>query len=78
MRGAAQIEKASEGGGYLEAIDGEQAAEDAFLEAGAEHNHIILFIHGAAAGALSKRSSSESSNEGRAAGSRSNLPRELQ
>lgn len=35
-----------DGGTYLEAIDGEEAAEDAFLEAGAEHYHVVLFIHG--------------------------------
>lgn len=31
---------------YFEAIDGEKAAEDAFLEASTEDDYIILFIHG--------------------------------
>jgi hypothetical protein len=31
---------------YLEAVDGEEAAEDALLEPRAEHDHIVLLIHG--------------------------------
>jgi hypothetical protein len=31
---------------YLEAINGEKTAEDAFLETRTQHYHIILFIHG--------------------------------
>lgn len=31
---------------YFEAINGEKTAENAFLEASAEDNYIILFIHG--------------------------------
>lgn len=30
----------------LEAVDGEEAAEDALLEASPEHDDIILLIHG--------------------------------
>lgn len=30
---------------YLEAINWEKTTEDAFLEACAQHNHIVLFIH---------------------------------
>jgi hypothetical protein len=31
---------------HLEAVDGEEAAEDALLESRAEHDHIVLLIHG--------------------------------
>lgn len=34
------------GEGYLEAVDGEEAAEDALLEARPQHDHVVLLIHG--------------------------------
>jgi len=30
----------------LEAVDGEEAAEDTLLEPRAEHDHVVLLIHG--------------------------------
>lgn len=30
---------------YFESIDGEQAAENAFLEASSENNNVVFFIH---------------------------------
>ena len=48
-------------GAHLEAVDGEEAAEDALLEPRAQHDHVVLLIHGGAAGpvrspvALAKR-----------------------
>ena len=51
----------------LEAIDGEEAAEDAFLEAGAEHNDVVFFIHGRELGEErcgGKRDAGEKRNEG--------------
>ena len=46
---------------HLEAVDGEEPAEDALLESRAQHDHVVLLIHGGAAGpvrspvALAKR-----------------------
>jgi hypothetical protein len=34
------------GGADLEAVDGEEAAEDALLEPRAEHDHVVLLVHG--------------------------------
>jgi len=34
------------GKNHLEAINGEKAAKDAFLETRTQHYHVILFIHG--------------------------------
>ena len=31
--------------GNLKAIDGEETTEDALLETGSKHNHIVFFIH---------------------------------
>jgi hypothetical protein len=36
---------------YLEAVDGEEAAEDALLEPRAQHDHVVLHVHGARVGA---------------------------
>ena len=33
-------------GTYLEAVDGEEAAEDALLEPRAQHDHVVLHVHG--------------------------------
>ncbi len=52
------------GEGYLEAVDGEEAAEDALLEARPQHDHVVLLIHGGErrrgrrSGGLTKGSSS--------------------
>ena len=35
---------------HLEAVDGEEAAEDALLEPRAEHDHVVLLIHGGGGG----------------------------
>ena len=32
----------------LEAVDGEEAAEDALLEPRAQHDHVVLLVHGGA------------------------------
>jgi hypothetical protein len=38
---------------HLEAVDGEEAAEDALLEARPEHDHVVLLIHGSCSCACS-------------------------
>jgi hypothetical protein len=35
---------------YLEAVDGEEAAEDALLEPRAQHDDVVLHVHGARGG----------------------------
>ncbi len=58
---------------HLEAIDGEQAGDDALLEARAEHNGVILLVHGGGGGrgalgrAEMRRSRRQSTGWGRGA-----------
>ena len=33
-------------GAHLEAVDGEEAAEDALLEPRAQNDHVVLLVHG--------------------------------
>ena len=42
-------------GAHLEAVDGEEAAEDALLEPRAQHDHVVLLIHGCPARWLLRR-----------------------
>lgn len=47
---------------HLEAVDGEEAAEDALLEPRAQHDDIVLLIHGCG-GAASRRAGRGGSGE---------------
>ena len=40
---------------HLEAVDGEEPAEDALLEPRAQHDHVVLLIHGCPARWLLRR-----------------------
>ena len=47
----------------LEAIDGEEAAEDALLEARAEHDHVVLLIHGGGFAAIAGKQKQQQMRE---------------